>query len=172
MNLKNYIRDFPDFPKPGILFRDISPILSSPKAVSYIVDEFYNYFKDKGVDLITGAETRGLIFASAMTTKFNKGLFMVRKKGKLPGATRHISYELEYNTAILEVQHDAIQPGQRVLIIDDLLATGGTSSATAKLIEHLGGVVVGFAFVIELAALKGREMINNYDIKTLVTYDD
>lgn len=172
MNLKNYIRDFPDFPKPGILFRDISPILRAPEAMQFINDEFCEYFGDKKIDLIAGTEARGLIFASSLAVHLDKGLVMVRKHGKLPGHTKEISYALEYNNAVLEMQHDAIEPGQRVLIVDDLLATGGTSIAAAKLIEQLGGVVVGYAFVIELAFLNGRRVIgDNYDIKTLVTYE-
>lgn len=172
LQLEKYIRSFPDFPKPGILFRDISPILSSPEAMAYIAEEFHQYFKGHHVDLIAGTEARGLIFASAIAMVFGKGLVMVRKKGKLPGPTQHIAYDLEYNNAILEVQHNAVTPGQRILIVDDLLATGGTSKAAGQLIQNLGGTIVGYAFVIELAALQGRSVIGDYDIKTLVTYHD
>lgn len=170
MQLEKYIHNYPDFPKLGITFRDISPLLSSPEAMDYIANEFFRYFKNHDVDLIAGAEARGLIFASTAAMVFHKGLVMVRKKGKLPGNTHAIPYELEYNSAALEMQRHAIQPGQRVLIVDDLLATGGTASAAGKLVEDLGGVVAGYAFVIELAELQGRSVIGDYDIQSLVTY--
>jgi adenine phosphoribosyltransferase len=172
MNLKNYIRDFPNFPKPGILFRDISPLLRAPEAMEHVSQQFCDHFKDHKIDLIAGTEARGMLFASTLATTMRKGLIMVRKKGKLPGPTHHLAYELEYNSAALEVQQDAIAPGQNILIVDDLLATGGTSSATAKLIETLGGTIAGFAFVIELEFLNGRAALGNYNIKTLVNYND
>lgn len=172
IKLEHYIRSFPDFPKPGIMFRDISPLLSAPEAMQHIVAEIHQHFNQHQVDLIAGVEARGLIFANAVAMTFGKGLVMVRKKGKLPGPTKDISYTLEYNSSTLEMQHDAIKPGQNVLIVDDLLATGGTSKAAGDLIQHLGGTIVGYAFVIELASLKGRAIIgNNHEIKTLVTYD-
>jgi len=171
MDLKSYIRDFPNFPKQGILFRDISPMIKAPEAMHYIAEQFCEHFQDMHVDVIAGAEARGLIFASVLAMYMNKGLVMLRKKGKLPGETHSIQYDLEYNVATLEVQKDLIQPGQRVLIVDDLLATGGTSKAAAQLVEMLGCTVVGFAFVVELLALRGREVIGDYEIKTLVTYE-
>ncbi len=171
MNLKSYIREYPDFPEPGVLFKDISPILRSPDAMRYITDQFYNHFKDKQIDIIAGAESRGLIFASALATRFDKGFIMVRKPGKLPGITKKVAYEIEYGKDVMEMQHDAVAAGQNVWIVDDLLATGGTAKAAAELVEALQGNVVGFSFVIELGFLKGREKIQDYDIQTLLTYD-
>jgi adenine phosphoribosyltransferase len=171
MNLKSYIREYPDFPEQGVLFKDISPILRSPDAMRYIADKFYNHFKDKQIDIIAGAESRGLIFASALAARFDKGFIMVRKPGKLPGAINKIAYEVEYGKDIMEIQQDAISAGQNVWIVDDLLATGGTAKAAAELVEALQGNVVGFSFVIELEFLKGREKIKDYDIQTLITYD-
>lgn len=172
MNLKDYVREFPDFPRKGILFKDISPILRAPRAMSYIVEEFYNHYKDKGIDLIVGVESRGLIFASILAIRFDIGFVMTRKLGKLPGKTRKLAYDIEYGDAVMEIQEDAVKPGQRILIIDDLLATGGTAKATAQLVESLGGKVEGFAFVIELKTLGGRAVLSNYEIETLVTYDN
>jgi len=171
MNLKSYIREFLDFPKPGINFKDISPILKSPQAMDYIVSEFSSYFEGKPYDIIAGAESRGLIFASAFAMRVVKGCIMVRKLGKLPGPIENIEYGLEYADGILEIQADAIEPGQKVLIVDDLLATGGTARATRQLIEKVGGSVIGYAFVIELNYLKGREVIGDYDIHTLISFD-
>jgi adenine phosphoribosyltransferase len=172
MNLKSYIREFPDFPKPGINFKDISPLLMAPEAMTYIAGEFSGHFPQDSYDVIAGAESRGLIFASAFALHVGKSCIMVRKAGKLPGPTESIEYGLEYSDGILEVQKDAIHPGQRVLLVDDLLATGGTARAARMLIEKVGGQVIGYAFVIELNFLKGREVIGNYNIKTLVNYDE
>jgi adenine phosphoribosyltransferase len=171
MDLKSYVREYPDFPEPGVLFKDISPILRSPDAMRYITDKFYNHFKDKQIDIIAGAESRGLIFASALATRFDKGFIMVRKRGKLPGITNKVAYDIEYGKDIMEIQQDAISPGQNVWVVDDLLATGGTAMAAAELIEALSGNVVGFSFVIELAFLKGIDMIKDYDVQTLISYD-
>ena len=171
MDLKSYIREYPDFPEPGIMFKDISPILRSPDVMRYITDKLYDHFKDKKIDIIAGAESRGLIFASALATRFDKGFVMVRKQGKLPGITNKVAYDIEYGKDIMEIQQDAVSPGQNVWIVDDLLATGGTAKAAAELIEALQGNVVGFSFVIELNFLKGREKIEKYDIQTLVSYD-
>lgn len=172
MNLKNYIRDFPDFPKPGILFKDISPILRAPEAMKYVEDRFSDYYKNFDIDLIGGAESRGLIFAAALARRLQKGLIMIRKRGKLPGPTRSLSYDIEYGNAVMEVQQDAVKPGQNVLLIDDLLATGGTANAAGKLVEESGGKVVGHAFVVELSFLQGRKVLENCDILTLVNYDE
>lgn len=171
MDLKQYIREYPDFPETGILFKDISPILRSPDAMRYISDQFYKHFENKKIDIIAGAESRGLIFASALATRFDKGFIMIRKQGKLPGITNKVAYEIEYGKDIMEIQQDAIAPGQNVWVVDDLLATGGTAKAAAELIEAMEGNVVGFSFVIELAFLKGREKIEDYDIQTLISYD-
>ncbi|MGD9152985.1 MAG: adenine phosphoribosyltransferase [Gammaproteobacteria bacterium] len=171
MDLKSYIREYPDFPEPGINFKDISPILRSPDAMRYITDKLYGHFKDKKIDIIAGAESRGLIFASALATRFDKGFVMVRKQGKLPGITNKVAYDIEYGKDIMEIQQDAVTPGQNVWIVDDLLATGGTAKAAAELVEALQGNVVGFSFVIELKFLKGKEKIQEYDIQTLISYD-
>jgi len=169
LDLTQYIRDFPDFPKPGILFKDITPILKSPKAMKYVEDSFYEHYKNHPIDLIGGAESRGLIFASVLAQRMGKGLIMVRKKGKLPGPTRKLEYDIEYGSATMEIQIDAVAKGQNVLLVDDLLATGGTSYAATKLVEESGGKVVGHAFVIELTFLHGRKVISNgCDILTLV----
>jgi adenine phosphoribosyltransferase len=171
MNLKAIIREFPDFPKPGILFRDISPVLKDPQALSHVVEALCDRFEGQEIDLVAGIESRGLAFAALMAAHLGKGTIMVRKKGKLPGPVEHVSYGLEYGTDALEIQKDAVHPGQKVLIVDDLLATGGTASAAAKLIEGQGGVVVGSAFVIELTALKGRQVLKDHPIEVLVSYD-
>jgi adenine phosphoribosyltransferase len=172
MNLKNYIREFQDFPKPGINFKDISPILKSPDAMQYVIDTICDHFSYESIDLIAGAESRGLIFGNAIAQKLHKGLVMVRKKGKLPGPVYSMDYEIEYGFATMEVQQDAIEKGQRVLLVDDLLATGGTAFGADKLVKKLGAHVVGHAFVIELLFLKGREKLNECsNILTLVQYD-
>ncbi|GIU71064.1 MAG: adenine phosphoribosyltransferase [Candidatus Nitrosocaldaceae archaeon] len=170
MNLKALIREYPDFPKPGVLFRDISPILRDPQAFKYVIDKFYEEYKDDNIDLIAGIESRGFIFASALALRFNKGMIMVRKQGKLPGDTTTKKYDIEYGNATMEVQRDIIKKGERVLITDDLIATGGTAKAAAQLVEELGGEVAGFAFVIELSDLKGVNGINSYKIYSLVRY--
>ena len=172
MDLKEHIREFPDFPKSGIIFKDISTLLKEPKVMDYIANAFSEHFDPNSYDVIAGAESRGLIFASAIAMRVHKGCIMIRKKGRLPGPTVEVEYGLEYGNGILAIQQDAIAPGQRVLMVDDLLATGGTATAAGKLIEKLGGIITGFAFVIELGFLKGREVIGNYDIQTLVVYDN
>ena len=170
MNLKDKIGDYPNFPKKGILFRDFSPILGDPSALSFMVEEFSKKFHPNDVDVFAGIESRGFIIACALAIKYNKGMILVRKTGKLPGKIVKTSYTLEYGKATLEVQKDAIQEGQRVLICDDLLATGGTAKATAKLIEKIGGTVMGFAFIIELLELNGRAKIKDYRSESLVEY--
>ena len=171
LDLKQYIRDFPDFPKPGILFKDITPILKSPEAMQYVEDRFYEHYKNHPIDLIGGAESRGLIFAAILAQRMNKGLIMIRKKGKLPGPTHKLEYAIEYGSATMEIQVDAVAKGQNILLVDDLLATGGTSDAATKLVENSGGNVVGHAFVVELSFLHGRKALKNCDILTLVNYD-
>ena len=171
MNLKSYIREYQDFPKPEINFKDIAPILASYEAMHYIKTQFYNHYKDKSFDIVAGAESRGLIFAAAFAMEVKKGCIMIRKQGKLPGDTDKIEYGLEYGEAVLEIQKDAIKKGDKVLLVDDLLATGGTAKAASKLVEMQGGEVVGHAFIIELSFLKGRNLLKEYDVKTLVTYD-
>jgi adenine phosphoribosyltransferase len=170
MNLKEKITDFPNFPKKGILFRDFSPILKDPSALSFIADEFTKYFHPKDVDLFAGIESRGFLLACVLATRYNKGMIMIRKTGKLPGKTTKLSYKIEYGQDTIEIQKDIISKGQKILICDDLLATGGTAKASAKLIEKVGGKITGFAFIIELTELNGMKGINQYNCKSLVKY--
>ncbi len=170
MNLREKIAEYPNFPKKGILFRDFSPILKDPSALSLIADEFSKHFHPKDVDLFAGIESRGFILASVLASRYNKGMIMIRKAGKLPGKTVKLSYTIEYGKDTLEIQKDIIKKGQRILICDDLLATGGTAKASAKLIEKVGGKISGFAFIIELTELNGIQGITKYDCKSLVKY--
>lgn len=170
MNLKEKIAEYPNFPKKGILFRDFSPILKDPSALTEIADEFSKYFHTKDIDIFAGIESRGFILASILASRYNKGMMMIRKAGKLPGKTVKLSYTIEYGKDTIEIQKDIIEKGQRVLICDDLLATGGTAKASAKLIEKVGGKISGFAFIIELTELNGMKGISNYNCKSLVKY--
>lgn len=170
MNLRERINEYPDFPKKGILFRDFSPILKDHSAMSYVLDEFAKHFHPKDFEILAGIESRGFLVACALALKFNKGMFMIRKKGRLPGKTAKVSYEIEYGRDVLEIQKNSLKKGQRVLICDDLLATGGTAKASANLIEKVGGKVAGFAFIIELTELNGVKKINRYNSKSLVKY--
>ena len=170
MNLKERIEEFPDFPKKGVLFRDFSPILQDPSAMSYVIDEFAKHFHPKDFDMLAAIESRGFLVACALALKFNKGMFMIRKEGKLPGKTEKISYKIEYGKDVLEIQKHSLEKGKRVLICDDLLATGGTAKASAKLIEKIGGEVAGFAFIIELTELNGMKGISKYNCKSLVKF--
>lgn len=170
MDLKDKIDEYPDFPKKGILFRDFSPILRDPSAISYVIEEFTKYFHPNDFDVFAGIESRGFLFACAMALHYKKGMFMIRKKGKLPGKTQKISYKTEYGNDTIEIQKNALSKGERVVICDDLLATGGTAKASAKLVEKMGGKVAGFAFIIELTELNGMKKINKYNCKSLVKY--
>jgi adenine phosphoribosyltransferase len=170
MNLKDKISEYPNFPKKGILFRDFSPILKDPSALSYIADEFTKFFHPKDIDLFAGIESRGFLLASILSVRYNKGMIMIRKAGKLPGKTTKLSYKIEYGKDTIEIQKDVIKKGQKILICDDLLATGGTAKASAKLIEKVGGKIMGFAFIIELTELEGIKGINKYKCKSLVKY--
>jgi len=170
MNLKEKINEYHDFPKKGILFRDFSPILKDPSAASYVVDELSKHFHTKNIDLFAGIESRGFLLASAMAVRYNKGMIMIRKAGKLPGKTVKQSYLIEYGKATIEIQKNSITKGDRILICDDLLATGGTAKASGKLIEKMGGKIAGFAFIIELTELKGIKEISKYNCKSLVKY--
>ena len=170
MNLKSRIDEIPDFPKKGILFRDISPLLRDPSALSLVIDEFTKIIHPNDVDVFAGIESRGFPLACALALKYNKGMIMIRKQGKLPGLTHKVSYSIEYGTATMEIQDNAIKKGQKVYICDDLLATGGTAKAAAKLIEKIGGKISGFAFIIELTDLKGSKAIKNYKYNSLVKY--
>ena len=164
------IAEYPNFPKKGILFRDFSPILNDPSAMSFVVEEFSKKFHPKDVDTFVGIESRGFITASILAQKYNKGMVMLRKAGKLPGKTVKVSYNIEYGKAQMEIQKTVLKKNERVLICDDLLATGGTAKAAAELIEKLHANVVGFAFIIELTELKGIEKIKAYRTEALVQY--
>ena len=170
MDLKPFIRDVPDFPKPGILFKDIMPLLQDPVALRYTVDRLVEFGTGKRVDLVLGAEARGFILGAAMAYGLGAGFIPARKPGKLPWSVTRAEYDLEYGTDVLEMHADAVRPGQRVIIHDDLLATGGTATAKVELVERAGGIVVGLAFVIELGFLKGRERLAGYDVFSLVAY--
>ena len=157
--IKSVIRDIPDFPKPGILFKDITPILKDPHLCGHIVDAFAEQLKGIRIDAVAGIESRGFLFGLTLTTKLNIPFVPVRKAGKLPFTIKQKAYKLEYGTATIELHTDAFEAGQHVLIHDDLLATGGTALAASELIQEMGGVVAGFAFVVELGFLKGKERI-------------
>lgn len=170
MDLKEYIADVPDFPEEGIIFRDISPLMADGEAYRYATNEIVQYAKNKEVDMIVGPEARGFIVGCPVAYEIGIGFAPARKKGKLPRETVEVNYGLEYGNDILQIHKDAIKPGQKVLVCDDLLATGGTIAATIKLIEQLGGEVVGTAFLVELSELKGRDKIKDYDILALMEY--
>jgi adenine phosphoribosyltransferase len=170
MDLDSYIRHIPEFPKPGILFHDIMPLLQAPAALRYAVDQLAAFGTGRNVDLILGAEARGFILGAAVAYAMGKGFIAARKPGKLPWKVNRCEYDLEYGTDVLEMHADAIKPGQRVLIHDDLLATGGTAKAKVQLVEQAGGIVAGLAFIIELTDLKGRAKLEGYDILSLLTY--
>lgn len=170
-NLEEYVTNIPDFPKPGIMFRDITTILSDPDGLKQAIDGLIAALDGVDFDLVLGSESRGFIFGTPVAYALHKGFILVRKKGKLPRETISESYDLEYGSATLEMHKDAIKPGQRVVIIDDLIATGGTTEAIVKMVEREGGVVVRIAFVMELAGLKGREKLKGYDVSSLITYE-
>lgn len=170
MDLKTYIRDIKDFPKEGIIFKDITPLLADSKAFQYSIDMLCDKFVDAKVDYVLGAEARGFIIASAMAYKLDAGFIPARKPGKLPYATAKQVYDLEYGTDSLEVHEDVIKKGNRVLVVDDVLATGGTAAAKASLVEKMGGEVIGPAFLIELSFLNGRDKLQGYDILSLIKY--
>ena len=169
--LRAKIRDIKDFPTEGILFKDITTLLKDGPAWRYAVDSLASHYQADGVEVVVGVESRGFIFGGAIAHQLNAGFVPVRKLGKLPGKTIEVEYELEYGRDALAMHEDAIRPGQRVLAVDDLLATGGTMNATLRLVEQLGGLVVGVAFMIELAFLKGREKLKDYPLHALITYD-
>lgn len=170
--LKQLIRTVPDFPKPGILFYDITTLLKDKTGFAQLIDAFAAHYIGKDIDLVLGIEARGFIFGPALAYRLNAGFVPVRKPKKLPAPTAKVSYDLEYGTDSLEIHLDAVQPGQRVLIVDDLLATGGTMQATVQLVEKLGGEIVGIGFAIELDFLKGRAKFPGYDVFSLLHYDD
>jgi adenine phosphoribosyltransferase len=171
-DLRDIVADYPDFPKPGILFRDINPVFKRNDALNHIAGEFHRTFGKAKVDAVAGIESRGFVIATALALKFGKGVVMVRKAGKLPGKTLKKSYDIEYGSAIMELQETAIKKGESILIADDLIATGGTAVAAAQLIEEIGGKVAGFAFIIELSDLHGADRLRKmgYKVQSLVTY--
>jgi adenine phosphoribosyltransferase len=169
--LKKLIREVPDFPKKGILFYDITTLLKDKAGYATLIDVLAERYIGKGVDLILGMEARGFIFGPALAYRLSAGFVPVRKPGKLPAATERVEYDLEYGSNILEVHKDAIEKGQRVLIVDDLLATGGTAEATAKLATQLGADIAGLAFVVELDFLKGRDKLKPYDVYSVLHYN-
>lgn len=170
MNLKDYIADVENYPEKGITFRDISPLMSDGDAYRYSIEQIVEYAKPMNVDKVVGPEARGFMVGCPVAVELGCGFAMARKKGKLPRETIEVSYGLEYGKATLQLHKDAVKPGDKVLVCDDLLATGGTTAATIELVEKLGGEVVGLAFLIELLDLKGREKVKGYDIFTLMEY--
>lgn len=171
MELKKLIRDVPNFPKSGIIFKDITTLLKDPTGLRTAADNLYNLVKYKGITKVAGIESRGFILGSVLAEKFNVGFIPIRKPGKLPSEKIAASYSLEYGTDSIEIHKDAIAPGDKVLLHDDLLATGGTMEAAVKLIEQLGGEVVQISFIIELDFLNGREKLKKYDVQSLIHYD-
>ena len=170
VDLSRYIRSIPDWPKRGILFRDITPLLADPEAFAAAVEALCADFKDAGVQYVAAVEARGFIFGAAAAKNLGAGFVPIRKKGKLPFKTESITYELEYGTDTLEVHSDAVSKGANVLMVDDLLATGGTMAAACQLIEKIGGQIVGIAFLVELCELAGRQKVSRYRINTLISY--
>jgi len=169
-DLKRRIREIPDFPKPGILFRDITPLLADGRAFCQAIDYIGERYRDKSIDVVVGVEARGFIMGAALAYKLQAGNILIRKVGKLPYKTHRTTYALEYGSDTLEIHQDAFKPAQRVLIADDLLATGGTISAAVDLVKQLGGEIVELAFLIELMALKGREKLKDYSVFSLLQY--
>jgi adenine phosphoribosyltransferase len=164
------IRDVPDFPKPGIIFKDLCPVIADPAAFQEIIDLLSSWGRASSPDVVVGIESRGFIFGAPAGLALGASFVPARKGGKLPGDVVGCSYDLEYGTAVIEIQRDAILPGQRVVVIDDVLATGGTASATGRLIQDLGGQVVGMAFVVELGFLKGRDRLDGFEVVSLLRY--
>jgi len=164
------VRDIPDFPQPGVLFKDITPVLADGAALQEVVDRFVEWAAERSPDVVVGIESRGFIFGVPIALALGVGFVPVRKAGKLPFHTVRREYALEYGTNVVEVHQDALHPGQRVLIVDDLLATGGTAAAAAALVEQLGAKVVGLSFFVELGFLPGRALLSGYDLQTLITY--
>ena len=170
MDLRQYIRDIPDFPVEGILFRDITPLMQEPEAFRYVIDRMAEHYESQGIDVILGIEARGFLIGAPLAYKLGKPFVPVRKEGKLPYETKSVKYALEYGQNVVEVHTDAVSRGQRAVILDDLLATGGTMAAGAELVESMGGEVAGLAAVIELIDLDGRERLSGYGVYSLVQY--
>lgn len=167
----DYIRSIPDFPKKGIIFRDVTSVLKDAEGLKLAIDELAARLKDVEFDAIAGAESRGFIFGTPLSYLFNKPFIPIRKKGKLPCETIEKTYDLEYGTATIEIHKDAVTPGMKVVLLDDLIATGGTIKAAAELVEELGGEIVECLFLIELVDLKGREVLEKYKVESIVTYE-
>jgi adenine phosphoribosyltransferase len=170
MDLKTLIRNIPDFPKPGILFRDITTLLQNPEGFSFAIDQLTHLYADESIDYVAGIESRGFLFGTPLAHRLSAGFVPIRKPGKLPAATHTAEYTLEYGTDCLEIHQDAFPVGSRVLIVDDLLATGGTAAAATRLVAATGSTLAGIAFVIELTALEGREKLPDVPIQSLVQY--
>jgi len=171
MDLKAFIRDIPDFPQPGVIFRDITPLLKDAAAFKFVVDQFTDYFRSKGIDAVVGIESRGFLFGAPVAYNLGVPLVPIRKPGKLPAERMSVEYALEYGTSQLDIHQDALGGRQEVAIVDDLIATGGTAVAAAKLVELLGARVSGFAFLVELGYLGGRQRLCNYDVFSLIYYE-
>lgn len=169
--LRGCVRDIPDFPKAGVIYKDITPLLSNTEAFRSTIDLIADHFEGQPVDRVLGVEARGFIIAAPVAYRFGAAFIPVRKAGKLPWEIERVEYELEYGTDLLEIHRDAVAPGDSVVIIDDVLATGGTAAATIRLVEKLGGTVLGLGFVIELGFLEGRAKLAGHDVLSLVTYD-
>ncbi|MBQ7370713.1 MAG: adenine phosphoribosyltransferase [Blautia sp.] len=169
--LEEYVRSIPDFPEPGIIFRDVTSILQDADGLHLAIDSMQDLLKDLEFDAVVGAESRGFVFGAPLAYNLHKPFILVRKKGKLPCETISRTYDLEYGTATIEMHKDSIKPGQKVVIVDDLIATGGTIEAAAKLVEELGGEVVKIVFLMELAGLKGREKLKDYDVASVICYE-
>lgn len=169
--LKDYVRTIPDFPEPGIMFRDITTVVQDADGLQLAIDSMQDLVKDVDYDVIVGAESRGFVFGTPIAYNLHKPMVLIRKKGKLPAATISVDYDLEYGTATLEMHKDALQPGQKVLIVDDLLATGGTAKAMAKLVEMEGAEVAGFLFMMELKGLEGRKALAGYPVYAALAYE-
>ena len=169
--LEEYVMSIPDFPEPGVIFRDVTSILQDADGLKLAIDSLQALLKDVDFDVVVGTESRGFIFGMPLAYNLHKPFVPVRKKGKLPRETVEMSYELEYGSASIEMYRDAIQPGQRAVLVDDLIATGGTMEAAARLVESLGGEVAKIVFVMELAGLKGREKLKKYDVASVIRYE-
>ena len=169
--VEDYVRSIPDFPEKGIIFRDITTVIQDKDGLKLAIDGLIDLVKDVDFDVVVGAESRGFVFGMPVAYELNKGFVMVRKKGKLPCETIQCEYDLEYGSAIVEMHKDSIKPGEKVVIIDDLIATGGTIQAITKMVEQLGGEVVRICFLLELAGLNGREKLKGYDVRSLICYE-
>jgi len=171
-HIQSLIKNYPNFPKPGILFRDITPVFKDNQSLNFLGDYFYDKFKNHHIDYVAGIEARGFILSTILGLKFNLGVLMIRKQGKLPGSTIKQKYDIEYGNAIMEIQSESIKNNENVLIADDLIATGGTALAAAKLVEELGGNVIGFAIMVELSSLGGSKLLQNkgYPVHSMVSY--